>query len=199
MAAVAATDPLTHAYPAVHGPEHRGVVRPDTLPNRPAKHRPVHVAEVRPGVAPNSPAEQLEQTAAAPVLKVPGPHCTAVDDVEPAGHACPGVHGPVQAALTSRGTLPNRPGPQGPAQAAVGRACTSPYRPGGQSMQTLEAGGEYVPAGHTAAVVLVDPSAHAYPAVQLPAQAAVVRPGRSPKVPAGQRYATPPVQYLQAQ
>jgi hypothetical protein len=47
------------------------------------------------------------------------------------------------------------------------------------------AGREYVPAGHSCAVALVDPAGHAYPAVQLPEQAAVVRPEVSPYVPAG--------------
>jgi hypothetical protein len=43
----------------------------------------------------------------------------------------------------------------------------------------------YCPALHTAAVGLTDPATHAYPAVQLPLQDALVRPDVAPKVPAG--------------
>ncbi len=45
---------------------------------------------------------------------------------------------------------------------------------------------EYCPTGHTVAVGDTDPGGQAYPAVQFPEQAEVVRPVVLPKVPAGQ-------------
>lgn len=42
----------------------------------------------------------------------------------------------------------------------------APKRPPGHSVQLPAPTRLYVPAGHTAAVALVDPGAHAYPAVQ---------------------------------
>ena len=42
-----------------------------------------------------------------------------------------------------------------------------------------------VPVGHSIAVGDVDPGGHAYPAVQLPVQAAVTRPVAAPYLPPG--------------
>jgi hypothetical protein len=43
----------------------------------------------------------------------------------------------------------------------------------------------YVPGAHAAWVALVDPAGHAYPALQLPLHAALVKPRAAPKVPPG--------------
>ena len=90
--------------------------------------------------------------------------CTGDDD--PPGHAYPAVQLPVQA--------------------AEGRPLVAPYVPPGQSVQTAAPAWEYVPAGQTDAVALVDPAAHAYPAVQFPVHDDAARPDDDPYRPASQ-------------
>jgi hypothetical protein len=117
-----------HAYPALQLPEHRGDVRPGDDPYRPAAHRLHELAPDR--------------------LYVPGPHCTAVPLVDPAGHAYPAV--------------------QPPEQPAVARPDDDPYRPAAHRLHELAPPTLNCPATHMAAVGLTDPAAHAYPAEHAP-------------------------------
>ncbi len=52
------------------------------------------------------PAAQGVHDAAAPTLKVPPGHCTAVGLVDPAGHAYPALHAPVQEDVLSPRVAP---------------------------------------------------------------------------------------------
>ena len=81
--------------------------------------------------------------------------------------------------------MPKRPAAQGPLHEEFGRADTLPYRPAEQLVHTPDPATLYRPAGHTAAVSLVDPEIHAYPAVQLPKHSGDDRPAVDPKRPAG--------------
>jgi hypothetical protein len=120
-------DPGGHAYPALHWPlQAADVVMPDT------------VLKVPPG--------HSEQLPTPPPLNVPGPHRTAVALVEPAGHAYPGEHAPLHAALVRPKAPPKVP------PGHIGHAATPPVL--------------YWPRAHTTAVVVVDPVGHAYPAAQ---------------------------------
>lgn len=56
--------------------------------------------------------------------------------------------------------------------------------PAGQALHTQAPAREYCPAGHTAAVALMDPATHTYPALQLPVQAGVPVAGLAPYCPA---------------
>ena len=88
--------------------------RAAVAPNRPAGHAmgptapegqyvPGWHSEVQgpawPTVLANVPGTQGEQTAAPGELYLPAVHCTAVGDVEPAGHAKPAVQLPVHVAV----------------------------------------------------------------------------------------------------
>jgi hypothetical protein len=83
--------------------------------------------------------------------------------VEAAGQAYPALHSPLQLAF--------------------GMADTAPYSPAAQSVHTPAPLTLYRPAGHTAAVALVDPATHAYPALQLASQEGVVSPDTDPYRP----------------
>jgi hypothetical protein len=129
------------------------------------------------GVAPNRPAAQEKHTPAPDRLYLPAGHVAAVALVDPAMHAYPAVQLSVQE--------------------ATGMAGVAPYRPAAQEMHTPAPDRLYFPGGHVAAVALVDPAMHAYPAVQLPLHAAVGRPVVDPNVPAGHAVhdETPPREY----
>ena len=75
--------------------------------------------------------------------------------------------------------------------AADVRPVVSPYRPALQLVQTPAPPTLNLPSGHIAAVALVDPATHAYPAAQLPLHAADGRPAVAPYVPAGHALHTP--------
>ncbi len=75
--------------------------------------------------------------------------------------------------------------------AAVGSPDVLPYRPALQLLHDPAPDKLYFPTLHTAAVVVVDPATHAYPAVQFPLHDAVVRPVVAPYVPAGHALHTP--------
>jgi hypothetical protein len=107
---------------------------------------------------------------------------------EPAGHAYPASHGPLQEGVDRAGSAPNRPAGHSPLQSAVPSAVALPNRPVAHTLQLTAPGREYVPAGQTDAVALVEPGAHAYPAVHMPLQAAVFKPAvvALNQVPAGQ-------------
>ncbi len=62
-----------------------------------------------------------------------------------------------------------------------------PKSPAAQSVQAPAAGPEYLPAGHREAVGLVEPAAHAYPAVHGPEQEAVDWPEVEPYCPEQER------------
>jgi hypothetical protein len=89
-----------------------------------------------------------------------------VEVVEPVGQAYPALQ------------LPPHP--------AVPKPGASPKVPAGQREHTPRPARLYWPMGQMAAVELVDPAAHAYPAVQSPLHANVVNAGVAPNFPAGQ-------------
>lgn len=153
-------DPEGHAYPGVHGPLHPAVVSPALLPYRPAG--------------------QGVQAPAPPTLNVPGAHMDAVALVDPAGHAYPGAHGPVQDVFVAPVALPKRPAAHGPLQLPLNSPVVFPNVPRGHWLHAPSPGALYSPTGHCTGVLLVLPGAHTYPAVQFPLQAAEVRPGVEP-------------------
>jgi hypothetical protein len=71
----------------------------------------VHAAEVRASVLPYTPEGQGTHTPTPPTLYVPGVQADGVGEVDPAGHAYPAVHGPLQAGDATFDALPYRPGP----------------------------------------------------------------------------------------
>jgi hypothetical protein len=141
----------------------------------------------------------------------PATHPVCVGDVDPAGQAYPAVHGPVHVDTVSPVVDPYRPGshcplhaalvspavapyvPEGhcPLHWALDNPAVAPYRPATQSVHDPAPTREYWPTPHCSAVALVDPAAQAYPAVQLPVQAAVGRPAVDPYLPAGQAVHVP--------
>ncbi len=156
--AVRVTEPAGHAYPAAHSPLHSGAVRPGSAPNRPPGHSPLQFAVPSADALPNRPAGQALQVPAPGREYVPAAHTVAVALVDPAGHACPALQGPLHRAVLKPATV------------------TLNQVPAGQSLHAPAPARLYCPAGQTDAVALVDPAAHAYPAVQLPLQVAVLRP-----------------------
>ncbi len=77
------------------------------------------------------------------------------------------------------------PATQLPLHTADVKPVLAPKLPAGHGVQDPAPAREYCPAGQMDAVGDVDPATHAYPAVQLPEQDAVVRPVEAPYVPAG--------------
>ncbi len=134
---------------------------------------------------------------------------------DPAAHAYPAVHGPLQALLVCCVAFPNRPAGHGshpPALAALnvpagqtaadvapdtqkwpaGQAAVhkevpiplvDPYRPAGHDLHTESPPSVYFPAGQTEAVAVVEPAAHAYPALHAPLQEDDAMPVVDPKRP----------------
>jgi hypothetical protein len=178
----------------------------------------VHCGDVSPLVLPNRPAAHDVHEPWPSKLYVPGRHINAVALVDPATHACPAAQLPLHAGDDSPCSAPNRPAAhkmhdaapaseylpaaqtdavalvdpsaqaypaaQLPLHAADGSPGTAPYRPAAQDVHDDDPASEYLPAGHTDAVALVDPAAHAYPAAQLPLHAADDRPATAPYRPA---------------
>ena len=103
-------------------------------------------------------------TPAPATLNRPAGHIATVAFVDPATHAYPAAHDPLQLAEPMAAVLP--------------------YRPAAQSTHTLVPAREYLPAGHVEAVGLVDPAAHTYPALQLPEHPGDDRPATDPYRPA---------------
>ena len=91
----------------------------------------------------------------------------------PARHTAPAGHGPLQLAVMRPGTLPYRPGLHKPLQLAVGRPVVDPNCPMVQLVHVPAPVKLNLPTGQTAAVALVDPATHAYPAVQFAVQVAL--------------------------
>ncbi len=165
MTAVGEVEPATHAYPAVQFPLHPAVGSPDDAPYRPAAHT-LHTPDP-------------------PTLYQPGLHTTAVALVEPAGHAYPALQFPTHVGDATPDTSPNRPAGHTPVQVGVVRPDVDPYRPALQFVHTPAPARLYVPGGHSRATGEVEFAGHAYPAVQFPLHAGVVRPEVAPYVPAG--------------
>ena len=98
-----------------------------------------------------------------PTLYWPAGQMAAVELVDPATQAYPAVHAPLHADVVSAGTAPNDPA--------------------GQITHTAAPAGLYWPAGQMAAVELVDPATHAYPAVHAFTHVGRVWPPTSPYRP----------------
>ncbi len=94
MAELEKRDPGGQKYPESHAPTHWLVVWAPVSPYRPGAHCPLQAAVVRPAVDPNRPAAQSVQVLAPARAYCPAAHCTAVGDVDPAGHAYPAVQLP---------------------------------------------------------------------------------------------------------
>jgi hypothetical protein len=120
-------------------------------------------------------------------LKEPGAHTAAVAFVDATGHAYPALQFPTQPGDATPDTLPNRPAGHTPEQAAVVKPEVAPNKPALQLVQVPAPARLKVPGGHTVAVGDTDPAPHAYPAVQFPEHAGVVRPSEPPNTPGGQR------------
>jgi hypothetical protein len=164
--AVLDVDPAAHAYPALHSPEHAADVRPSDDPKVPAGHS-VH-------------------TPAPDTLYRPATHWAAVALVDPAGHAYPAVHIPLQADEIRPDVAPNVPAGHRPEHAAVISPEALPYRPAPQAVHDAALPRLNVPGAHGTAVALVDPAGQAYPALQRPLHPAVARPGEEPYRPGPQ-------------
>ena len=109
----------------------------------------------------------------------------AVGDTLPSAHAYPAVQFPLHAALVSPASAPYVPAGHNAVHAAVDKPGVLPYRPALQLLQVPAPPKLYLPCPHTAAVPMVDPATHAYPAVHGPLHDALVSPDVAPNVPAG--------------
>ena len=69
-------------------------------------------------------------------------------------------------------------------QPALVRPGLAPYRPAAQLLHDPAPPTLYEPTPHIAAVALVDPAAHAYPALQFPVHVAFTMPDAAPYTPA---------------
>ena len=160
-------DPATHAYPALHSPE--------------------HASDVSPGVAPYVPAGHCEHDPDPATANLPAAHTAAVAELDPATHAYPALHSPLHPGVVSPVVAPYVPAGHGAVHDALVSPELEPYSPAGQSVHTAEPPRLYFPAGQMAAVALVDPATHAYPALQFPEHAGVDKPAAAPNVPPGHK------------
>ena len=158
--------PAGQVNPAEHSPLHPALVSPDVDPNVPAGHGPLHDALPSPADDPYSPGAQSTHAADPTVLYRPSGHNAAVGVTDPATHAYPAEHCPLQAAEV----IP----------------AVDPYNPAGQGVHDPAPLRLKVPAGHKDVTGLVEPAGHAYPAAQLPEQPGEVAPG-APQDPELQR------------
>ncbi len=106
--------------------------------------------------------------------------------VEPGGQAYPALQFPLHADEFMPGTEPKVPPGHRDVHAGEVRPGASPYDPAGQALQDAAPAREYCPRGHSWDVELVEAAGQAYPAVQLPLQAADPRAVALPKTPGGQ-------------
>ena len=136
---------------------------PDTVPNRPAAQA-VHDAE---------PATEYS----------PAPHTTPDALVDPAAHADPAEHDPSHWSDTRPTLDPKRPAAHGPEQPADVSPDVAPYSPAAHRVHVPDPTPLYLPAGHIAAVALVDPALHTYPALHDPLHDAVDKPDVAPYKP----------------
>ena len=170
----------------MHTPLQLEFVSPGNAPYSPAGHGAVHALVFNATVAPYRPAGQDEHVPAPPKLYVPTPQTLAVAFVLPAGQEYPAVQLPLQAALATP-AAPHVPAGHEAVHAFVVKAAVAPYLPAGQALQEPARAALNLPGVHVTAVAFVLPTGHAYPAMQLPEQAADVSFTAAPKVPAGQR------------
>ncbi len=174
--ALALVDPAGHAYPAlqlVQAPAPASLNWPaghttavalvDPAGHAcPAAHTPVHSA-VCAVAEPHFPGAQAVQDPAPGPLYRPAVHVLALALVDPAGHAYPAVQALVH---------------------TLARATELLHVPAAQLAHAPAPERLYVPAGQMTTRSALEPSGHAYPAVQLLLHAAAV--GRLFQVPAGQ-------------
>jgi hypothetical protein len=144
----------------------------------------VHALVFNATVAPYRPAGHSVHVPAPPKLYVPTPHTLAVAFVLPAGQEYPAVQLPLQAAVAAP-AAPHVPAGHEAVHALELNAAVAPYLPAGQALQEPARAALNLPGVHVTAVAFVLPTGHAYPAMQLPEQAADVRFTAAPKVPAG--------------
>jgi hypothetical protein len=104
--------------------------------------------------------------------------------VEPGAHAYPALQLPLQVEFVSPDTDPYFPASQSPLQLAFGMPDTAPYSPATHTVHTPAPVKLYRPAGHNAAVAVVDPATHAYPALQFPLHVDDDKPLTDPYDPA---------------
>jgi hypothetical protein len=109
---------------------------------------------------------------------------TSVAVRDPAGQKYPASHCPLHVSAVMPATDPNRPAGHSAVQSDVVSPVVFPNRPTAQSVHTPCPPVLNFPGGHAAAVAVVDPAAHAYPAAQSPLHAAVCRPRAEPNLPA---------------
>ena len=182
-------------------PTGHGTAVGDVLPdgqNEPALQLPEHAEVDKPAVEPYSPAAHAVHDGAPPRLKEPGAHCAAVELVLPAGHAYPAVQLPEHDGVHRPDTAPNVPPGHRPVQADIASPVLAPYVPALQFVHVPAPAKLYLPTGHMTAVELVLPDGQAYPAVQLPEQAAVGRPAVAPYSPAAHAVHVPDPDKLKA-
>ena len=169
----------------MHGPSHDDDVAPVLVPYRPASHAPLHAALDSAVVFPKRPAGHGAHAAAPPALYVPTAHGTAESLTEPAGHAYPGAHGPLQSSVVTPVALPYLPAGHTSVHNGVVMPAVVPYRPSEQRLQVLPPPTLNCPGGHNDGVEFVDPGGHANPGLHCPLHAAVVMPSEEPNVPPG--------------
>ncbi len=86
--------------------------------------------------------------------------------MDPAGQKYPAAQDPLHVSTDTPATDPNRPAGHAAVQFDVVSPLLFPNRPAEHSKQVPCAPMLYFPGTHTAAVALVDPATHAYPAAQ---------------------------------
>jgi hypothetical protein len=114
--AVDDTEPATHAYPALHGPEHD--------------------ADGSPALLPYVPAGQIEHDPDPEGANLPAGHTDAVADTDPATHACPAEHGPLHTAVARPVLLPYTPAGHCAVHDAFVSPGVDPYRPAAHALHT---------------------------------------------------------------
>ena len=102
---------------------------------------------------------------------------------QPAPHAYPAGHTPLQLAVVIPDTLPYVPALHGPLQLKFVRPGVAPYSPALQFVHDDAPATEYCPAGHIVAVDDTEPAGHAYPATHGPLHADDVNPDAAPYRP----------------
>jgi hypothetical protein len=126
----------------------------------------VQLALAKPIVDPYRPAAQSVHTPDPDTLYFPTGHTAAVADVDAGTQKYPALQLPLHPALD--------------------RPLVPPYSPAAQSAHDPHPDSEYRPGEQMDAEGLVDPAAHAYPALQLAVQLDTGRPDTDPYRPASQ-------------
>ena len=147
-------------------------------------HAPLQKDDVSNGVAPYRPKVQLVHTPLPPALNCPGPQGTAVELVEPDGHAYPGVHGPLQRDDVKPAAAPYRPASHGPLQFDDAIPTVEAYLPVGHGTHCKVSLAAYWPNPQLDGDGDVDPGGQSAPGVHSPLQRDDVRPGTAPYRPA---------------